>query len=286
MADYRIVADSACDIDVKTLGEWGVEYVELTYIFEGSEKQYKNYDLDSRQFYDLVRGGAMVKTSAVNSAVFEEKFREILEQGEDILYVAFSSGLSATCQNAFIAAEDLKEEFPDRKIIIVDSLSASAGYGFLLKMVVDKKAEGASIEEAAAYGEEKKLKINHWFTVDDLRYLRKGGRIGSAAAKVANKFGIKPILNVNDAGELQFKYIARGTKSMYKALIEEYNQRAIKGKTVFVCHSDSLDKVEVLQTYFKENFGVTFEYVADIGAVIGGHTGPGTISVFFEGAGR
>ena len=286
MSDYVIYADSACDINTKTLKNWGVSYSELTFMFDGSNREYLNYDIGAKDFYDSMRAKKTVKTSAVSSGVFYDEFKKILLEGKNILYIGFSSGLSSTFQNANMAANDLLEEFPSRKIITVDSLSASTGYGFILGLAVDKKNEGATMEEVASYVEDIKLKINHWFTVDDITYLQKGGRIGSAAAKVASKIGIKPVLHVNDEGRLVFRYIVRGKKAAFKALLEEYAQRAKIGGKLYICHCDYPEAVERLAELFKEHFGVSFDRIEDVGPVIGGHTGPGTVGIFFEGAGR
>ena len=286
MSDYIIYADSSCDIDKETLKKWNVNFFELTFMFDGSDKQYRNFDLAANEFYTIIRSGMQAKTSAINTSVYYDAFKKCAEQGQDVMYIAFSSGLSSTYQNACIAANDVLEEYPGRKIVVVDSLCASAGYGMLLHKAVGKRDEGLSLDENADYINELKYRINSWFTVDDLKYLRKGGRIGVAAAKVANKIGIKPVLHMDDEGHLVYRYMVRGKKAAFKALLEEYAQRAKMGEEVFISHGDNMEAVNKLSELFKELFGVSFTYVADVGPVIGGHTGPGVVSIFFEGAGR
>ncbi len=287
MADYVIYTDSACDVDPETLKKWGVSYSELTFVFDNDGRQYRNYDMPNKAFYDNIRAGRLAATSAVNNQVFEDGFRKILETGRDILYIGFSSGLSATFNNAVLAADSLREQFPERKMIMVDSRCASAGQGLLVYLTVKKRDEGASLDEAAAYAEDMKLRINHWYTVDDLKYLRKGGRIGAVAARVVTSIGIKPVMNMDDPGHLIFKYVARGRKNSLRALIKEYAKRVTdKTMEVFISHADVLDEVTEMVRTFREEFGVKVAYVANIGPVIGGHTGPGCVALFFVGSGR
>lgn len=172
--NYILFTDSGADIPPSLLSEWGVGYQPLTFRFDHIDKEFSNDEMDIREFYRLMREGHIAKTSAVASAIFKDTFEAILAEGKDILYLAFSSGLSATCNNGRVAAEDAVAKFPDRKIIVVDSLAASAGQGLLLWLAVLKKREGASLEEVAQYLEDTKLHLCHWFTVDDLVYLKRG----------------------------------------------------------------------------------------------------------------
>lgn len=289
MSDFVICTDSACDIDPATLTEWGVKYCQLHFYFEGEEKEYLNYDMSAREFYANMRAGRYVRTSSVNQMDYEDLWEPILKEGNDILYIGFSSALSVTYYTAKLAAESLLETYPERHIICLDSMSASAGMGLLVYKAVMKKRDGATLDECAAMVEGSKMNMNHWFSVDDLKYLRKGGRLGASAAKVASTVGIKPVLNMDDNGKLAFKYVARGRKSAIKALVSEYAKRALKpgpDDTIFVCHSDCLADILLLQDRFTEEYGVKFTYIADVGPVIGSHIGPGVFSIFFEGDGR
>ena len=200
--NYILFTDSGADIPPALLSEWGVGYQPLTFRFDHIDKEFSNDEMDIREFYRLMREGHIAKTSAVASAIFKDTFEAILAEGKDILYLAFSSGLSATCNNGRVAAEDAVAKFPDRKIVVVDSLAASAGQGLLLWLAVQKKREGASLEEVAQYLEDTKLHLCHWFTVDDLVYLKRGGRVSAAAALVGGMLQIKPVLHVDNEGHL------------------------------------------------------------------------------------
>ena len=266
------------------LAEWGVRYRGLTFMFEDDPgREYGNYEMAATEFYDNMRSGRSPKTSAVNEQSFEEAFREILAGGSDILYIGFSTGLSTTANSADMAAKELQAEFPGRKIITVDTRAASAGFGLVLRLTVEKKEAGASIEETAAYAEEIKYKVNHWFTVDDLRYLKKGGRIGAAVAAVGTKLGIKPILNMDDEGHLIFKYMVRGRKAALKSLFDEFCKRAEdpQGGKFFVSHGDCMEDVLRVQEMTQEKYGRGFDLITDVGPVIGSHTGPGVLAIFF-----
>ena len=195
MSEYRIFTDSACDIPPETLEEWGVGYRWLTYTFDGEYKQYSNYGLPYPEFYDRVRKGGVARTSAVNADAFLSGFEPILQSGEDILYIGFSSGLSSTYDSACIAAKELLGKYPERKIRCVDTRGASAGFGLLLYMAVEKKKEGASLEENEKYILDNRFHLCHWFTVEDLIYLKRGGRISAATAIVGNILNFKPVLH-------------------------------------------------------------------------------------------
>lgn len=288
MNEYVIFTDSACDISQKLLGEWNVKCVSLTFMFEGSDVVYAQPDMSSKTFYDNMRGGKVAKTSAVNMETFKTVFEEELKNGRDILYLGFSSGLSTTFNSARMAGDELMEAYPDRKVVCVDSLAASAGQGLLLYMMVQKKREGASIEENAEYAEKIKLNICHWFTVDDLVYLKRGGRISPTVAFVGGLLGIKPVLHVDNEGHLVNVTKVRGRKAAIRALADKYSELALDPKqgTVFISHGDCLDEVEKLAEIFKKEHGVCVNLITDVGSVIGAHSGPGTIALFFVGKER
>lgn len=288
MNDYVIFADSACDITTTTLDKWGVRYSTLTFAFEGEDKCYTNYELDSKSFYDRMRKGEFAKTSAINVDTFKEDFETALKEGKDILYLGFSTGLSGTYNSARIAAEELQEVYTDRKILTVDTLSASAGFGLLLYLTVEEKNKGASIEEAAKFAEEMKPYICHWFTVDDLAYLKRGGRISPTVALVGSVLGIKPVLHMDNEGHLISKSKVRGRKAAIKALADKIGELAkdsTKGP-VFISHGDCMEDVEYLKELVYEKYGIKVGIVADVGPVIGAHSGPGTLAIFFIGKER
>ena len=283
MQNYVIYTDSACDIKPEMLKEWGVLYSCLTFHFNDSEKEYSNDEMDIKTFYSKMRAGGIAKTSAVNTEVFLREFGKLLSEGKDILYIGFSSGLSTTYNSGRVAAEQLKEKYPERKIITVDTLAGSAGEGLIVYLTVKKKNEGATIEEAAAYAESIKLSICHYVTVDDLVYLKRGGRISPTVAFVGNTLGIKPLIYVDNNGKLINSGKVRGRKNAIAALLNKYSENAIDPAVgpVVIAHSDCIGEAQELADMLKAKHGVSVEFITDIGTVIGAHTGPGTIVIFF-----
>jgi len=285
--NYVVYTDSASDIPADIREKWGVYSSDLTFRFDGSEVEYSNSGMPIKEFYDKMRDGGVAKTAAVNSETFAAQFEALFKRGFDILYLGFSSGLSTTYNSARIAAEQLKESYPDRKIITVDTLCASAGAALLIRMVLDKKEAGATLEEAAAYAEENKLNICHWFTVDDLVYLKRGGRVSPAVAFVGNLMGIKPILHVDNEGHLIKVTKARGRKGSILALADMYGELHREGDyRIFISHSDAKGDAEFLASVIEEKYGRKTELITDVGPVIGAHSGPGTLALFFVGKER
>ena len=285
MNEYVIFTDSGCDIRPEILAEWGVPYRSLTFRFTDSEVEYGNGDMDIKTFYDKMREGGVAKTAAVNSETFALAFEEILSAGKDLLYSGFSSGLSTTYNSGRLAAEALREKYPDRKIITVDSLAASAGQGLLVYLTLEKKKAGATIEEAAAFAEDTKLNICHWFTVDDLVYLKRGGRVSSTAAFFGNALGIKPVMHVDNEGHLVNVQKVRGRRAALSTIVQKYGETACDpaGGTVFISQADCLAEVEEMAASIKEKYGATVKIITDVGTVIGAHSGPGTVALFFVG---
>ena len=288
MNKYVIFTDSACDIKPELLKEWGVLHESLTFRFNDSETEYKDGSIDIKEFYDKMRAGGVAKTAAVNVETFSRNFEEHLKNGVDVLYLGFSSGLSTTYNSARIAAQQLSEKYPERKILTVDTLAASAGYGLLVYLTVQKKNEGATIEEAASFAEANKLSICHWFTVDDLVYQKRGGRISATTAFVGNALGIKPVMHVDNEGHLINITKVRGRKTAIAALADRYGELALdpENGTVFISHGDCLKDVEELQKILKDRYNAEVMIVTNVGAVIGSHSGPGTIALFFQGKNR
>ncbi len=282
---FVLHTDSACDIRAEKLKEWGVSFTPLSFHFVGQDTAFTEADMPIGEFYERMKAGAVAKTAAINVAEFKEAFLPFLNEGKDILYLAFSSGLSTTCNSAMIAANELSEQFPERKIIVVDTLAASAGQGLIVKLVRDKMLEGASLEETAAYAKEIAPKLAHWFTVDDLVYLKRGGRVSAAAAFVGGVLGIKPVLHVDDEGHLISMAKVRGRKPALLALVKKYGELAENtGKgTVFISQADALEDAKFVADSIEKQYGVKTELITDIGAVIGAHAGPGTIALFFIG---
>lgn len=288
MDNYVIFTDSACDMESDTLKKWNVKFIDLTLKFDGEDKIYKNSEVEPVAFYNKMREGGVAKTSAVNSQVFKLSFEEELKNGNDIFYLGFSSGLSTTYNSGASAAKILSEAYPDRKILTVDSLAASAGFGLLVYLAVKKKEEGASIEELAKYMEEIKWNMCHWFTVDDLVYLKRGGRVSAAAALVGGMLGIKPVLHVDNEGHLINTAKVRGRKASIKALFDKYKELAIdptKGP-IYICQGDCKEDADMLTNMIKEEFGPETDMTVFTGPVVGAHSGPGTLALFFLGKER
>jgi len=288
MKDYIIITDTACDISPATLKEWGVAYLNLTYRFDGEDKDYTGEETDIKKFYDKMRDGGVAKTAAINPDAFEKEFEKHLKKGYDILYLGFSSGLSTTFNSSQIAANELSAKYPNQKIVCIDSLCASAGQGLFVYLVVEEKKKGATIEQAAEYAEKLVPNLCHWFTVDDLVYLKRGGRVSPTTAFVGNVLGIKPVLHVDNEGKLINMTKARGRKISMKALAEKFGEFASdkKNGTIFISHADCKADAELLAQNIKEAYGATVDLITDIGPVIGAHAGPGTVALFFVGKER
>ncbi len=288
MKDFIIFADSACDISPEILASWGVQFRSLTFRFEGEEKEYGNHDMPIREFYQKMRDGSVAKTAAVNSEVFREAFDAIAAEGKDILYLGFSSGLSTTCNSARIAANEVCEKYPDCTIEVIDTLSASAGVGLMIRAVVDRKEEGADLCACADYARSLIKGNCHWFTVDDLVYLKRGGRISAAAAFFGNTIGIKPVMHVDNEGHLVNVLKVRGRKTAIATMANKYTELALtpdKGR-IYISHSDCLADAELLASMIEAKHSVKTEIITDVGPVIGAHCGPGTLALFFMGKER
>lgn len=285
MSHYVLFTDSACDISADLLAKWKVSFAELSFNAEG--KTYTNSEMPVTDFYKQMRGGTVFKTTAVNIGEFKEMFVPELEKGNDLLYIGFSSGLSNTVNAARLAAEELREAYPQRKLVVVDSLCASSGQGLLVYLAVKKMAEGASLEEVAAYAEETKKNLCHWFTVDDLVYLKRGGRVSATAALAGAVLGIKPVLHVDDEGHLINVSKVRGRKQSIQALFKKYQELALdKQGEYFISHGDCLEDAKYLEGLVEKEYGVKATVISDIGPVIGSHSGPGTLAFFFLGKNR
>ena len=288
MREFVIYTDSACDIPPELLQEWGVSYTWLTYVFDGEEKQYSNYDLPFHEFYDRVRAGGVARTSAVNADAFSKGFEPILREGKDILYIGFSSGLSGTYNAGCIAAQDLREKYPEREIRCVDTFGASGGFGLLVYMAVQKKLAGGTLEDCEKVVLDNRFHLCHWFTVDDLVYLKRGGRISAATAFVGNALNFKPVLHMDDAGHLINMFKVRGRKASLEAIADKYGELALdkSGGTVFISHGDCRGDADKLAAILHERYGAEVKEIVYVGPVIGAHSGPGTLALFFLGEHR
>ena len=290
MSEYVIVTDSSADLTDGMVKELGVEVLPLSFTVKG--QTYHNYpdnrDMDPKDFYAMLRAGEMATTAAVNVADYTSALEPLLESGKDVLVLAFSSGLSATYQSSVIAVNELKDKFPERKIFTVDTLCASMGQGLLVYLAARKQQAGATIEEVRDWTEENKLKLCHWFTVDDLHFLKRGGRISAATAVVGSMLQIKPVLHVDDEGHLINIGKARGRQSSLKALVDKMEKTVTEAgkQTVFISHGDCLEDAEAVAQMVRERFGTQDIRINYVGPVIGAHSGPGTLALFYLGTQR
>ena len=290
MNQFALFTDSSCDLPLNLAEEMQLTVLPLTLHMDGSD--YKNYlderDITYPDFYAALPKAHNVKTSAANTQAFIEAMEPILAAGQDILYIGFSSALSGTCNAGFQAAAELREKYPDRKILCVDSLCASMGEGLLVTLADQKRRAGASIEEVRDYVEDTKLHICHWFTVDDLNHLKKGGRVSATAAFLGTMLGIKPIMHVDNAGRLIPVDKQRGRKASVRRLADEMQRLAINPaeQKVYISHGGCEEDAKTLANIIRERMGTTDITIGYVGPVIGAHSGPGTLALFFLGAER
>ena len=285
--DFQIITDSCCDFPTPMYGQLGLTFVPLTVEFRGNTFDDKNDDT-LKDMYQGLRAGEAAKTSAVNPSRWSQAMEKALAAGKDVLVLAFSSGLSTTYQSAVIAAEELKDAYPDRKIQVIDTLCASMGQGLLVWYACKKRDEGLSLDEVAQWVLDNRLHLCHWFTVDDLMYLKRGGRISAATALVGTMLQIKPLLHMDDEGHLINMAKTRGRKAAIDAMVKKAQElgAGYDNSTMFISHGDCLSDAEYLSRQLKEKCGVKDVVISYVGAVIGSHSGPGTLALFFLGSHR
>lgn len=287
---YIILTESNCDLSPEMIKKWNIEVLPMPYTVDG--KPYLGYpdgrEMKIEEFYRLLREGKESKTAAPNPSDFVEIAEPFLKEGKDILYIAFSSGLSSTCINANMAAAELMEKYPERKFLVVDSLCASMGLGLLTVLACDKRDEGLSIEENAKWVEENKLHLCHWFTVNDLFHLKRGGRVSATSAILGSALGIKPVLHVDNEGHLIPVSKVRGRKQSLDGLVKMMAETVTDAKNgyVFISHGDCLEDAKYVEKQIKEKLGSKKFYINFIGTSIGTHSGPGTVALFFLGSQR
>ena len=284
---YRILTDTSCDLPQHMYKELDLSTVSLSINFDGEEVT--NYSEKwLKKLYKGLREGKSATTAAANPKDWESIMEPVMQEGKDALVLAFSSGLSNTYQSAVIAAQEMMEKYPDRKINVVDTRSASLGQGLLVYYACQKRDEGMDFQELTDWCEETKFHLCHWFTVDDLMYLKRGGRIGAATAVVGTMLQIKPVLHMDDPGHLVNVSKARGRKASIEALAKKMGELGLPGQneTVFICHGDCIEDAQYLEKLVKEKYGVKNVLIYYTGAVIGSHSGPGTLSLFFLGKHR
>lgn len=290
MADYQIVTDSTADLTAEMIEDLRLQVIPLCYTLDG--KTCHNIpgggEMSDHEFYEKLRAGKMSTTAQINSEEFITQFTPFLETGKDVLYLAFSSGLSGTCQSAMIAQKELREKFPDRRIEVFDTLCASMGEGLLAYHAAMLKKSGKSMDEVLVWLKENVLCLCHWFTVDDLNHLKRGGRVSAATALVGTALGIKPVLHVDNEGHLINVSKTRGRKASLDALVKRMEETALdpEKQTVFISHGDCLEDAQYVERQVREKLGVREVYLNFIGPVIGAHSGPGTVALFFLGKER
>ena len=285
---YQIITDSCCDFTPEQYEQFHLNFVPLTIMYKNEPHEDFLDEKSIKMVYEGLRQGETASTSAVNPDGWARAMEPVLAAGQDVLVMAFSSGLSTTYQSAVIAAEDLKEKYPDRKVIVIDTLCAAFGQGLLVWYACKKRDEGMTLDEVAAWVEDNKLHLCHWFTVDDLDFLKRGGRVSATTAFVGGLLNIKPILHVDNAGKLINVGKVRGRKTAIETLAKKLGElgEGYNNETVFISHGDCEADAQTLVSIVKEKYGVKNVLIGYVGAVIGSHSGPGTLAFFFLGKER
>ena len=283
---FKIITDSCCDLTAEMVAQCELSVAQLSVEMDG--RVYSNEEMTPVELYTHLRNGKLPKTAAVNPDGWAELIRPALRAGQDVLVLAFSSGLSATYQSAVIAAGELREEFPDRKLVVIDTLCAAIGQGLLVYTAAKLREQGKTIDEVAAWVEDHKKNVCHWVTVEDLMHLKRGGRVSAATAVVGTMLSIKPIIRVDNNGKLENLAKCRGRKAALNYLLDRMAETFDPeiDDTVFIGHGDCLADAQTLESAIRSRFGVKNVYINYVGAVIGAHTGPGVAVIGFFGKNR
>lgn len=287
MNDYVILTDSTADLNPQMINDLGITVIPWQFTIGG--KSYCDYAdervLSIKEFYDMLRGGDMSTTAQTNIAQYTEIFEPYLKAGRDVLYISFSSGLSGSYNSSCMAAQELSERYPSRKMYSVDSLAASMGQGLLVFNAVMQKNAGLSIDELKRWLENNRSHLCHWFTVDDLHHLKRGGRVSSAAAVVGSMLGIKPVLHVDNEGHLIPVEKVRGRQRSLETLVKKMEESCIapENQVIMISHGDCLEDAKAVEELVRAKFPVRDVLINYIGPVIGTHSGPGTVALFFLG---
>lgn len=290
MGKYQIITDSTSDLTQKMVDELGVDLIPMNFtIGTDSFLDYADErEIASHDFYQRIAAGESSTTNQIPLATFTEVFEKYLQDGVDVLYLGFSSGLSGTYNNSVLVARELAQKYPERKVYTVDTLAASLGEGLLVWHAAQKQKAGVSIEEVKDWVEQNRNRMHHWFTVDDLNHLKRGGRISGAAALMGTMLGIKPVMHFDDEGHIILIDKIRGRKQSLDDLVKhmEKTSEDAKDQMIFISHSDSVEGAEYVKTQVAEKFGTTQFDMGPIGPVIGAHTGTGTVALFYLGKDR
>lgn len=290
MGEYRIITDSNTDLTQEQVEKLDITVIPMSFTLGSSALlDYPDErELSYKEFYRRIAAGESSTTNQISIATFMETFEPFLAAGQDVIYLGFSSGLSGTYNNSVIAARELAEKYPQRKIYAVDTLAASMGEGLLVYHAAMMKKGGASIDEVKEWMEQNRNRMHHWFTVDDLNHLKRGGRISGASALVGTMLGIKPVLHFDDEGHIILVEKIRGRKQSLDALIRHMEKSSIDPdkQMIFISHSDSQEGCDYVAREIKKRLGVKQIETAPIGPVIGAHTGTGTVALFYLGQDR
>lgn len=284
---YKIITDSCANLTDSQIADYGVEILSLKYYI--GETAYESYikgeKIDYSNVYRILREKGKITTSLANREDCDKAILPVLEEGYDVLVLAFSSGLSGTCQNIVNSAEDYREMFPDRKIIVVDTLSASMGEGLLVHYAVQLKNQGKTMEEVAQWVEDNKLRLCHTFTLDDLFFLKRGGRLSGTSAIVGSLMNIKPLMHVANDGKLYVTGKARGRKAAMKHLVDSVGEKGVdlENQVIFMVHGDCEDEARIIGEEVKKRYNVKDVIYNCLDPVIVSHSGPGTLAIFFLG---
>lgn len=290
MCKFRLLTDSTADLPASMVQELDLQVYPMAFILNG--KEYRDYpdgrELMPHAFYEALRGGQTSSSAQINQQQFIDWVSPFLENGEDVLYLSFSSGLSGTYQSALLAQKELQARYPARTFTVVDSLCASMGEGLLAYYAAAMRQKGCTLKETAAWLENNKLKLCHWFTVDDLHHLKRGGRVSPATAVVGTMLNIKPVLHVDDDGHLIPMEKVRGRRQSLEALVRHMKETVEnpQEQTIFISHGDCPQDAEYVASRIRETMTVKDIRIHTIGPVIGTHSGPGTVALFFLGSHR
>ena len=288
---YTIVTDSSCNLPDHLITEYGLKVLSLHYRYD--DREYLSYipgePMDYKGLFDLLRAGTVITTSLPSQSDTKDALTGLLESGQDLLYIGFSSGLSGTYDATAAIMDELAPSYPERKLFHVDTRAAALGEGLLVTYAVRKQREGMELEQLYAWLCEERFKLCHWFTVDDLHYLVRGGRVSRTAAIAGSVLNIKPVMHMDDAGHLIKVGVVRGRRKSLNALVDHMAESAtqpVAGQTVYIVHGDCLEDAEYVASLVRERFGVTDILIEYVDLVIGAHTGPGVVALFFEGSQR
>ncbi|MDK2788837.1 MAG: hypothetical protein PWP07_2082 [Epulopiscium sp.] len=284
-----IVTDSNCDLPVEYISQNNVQVIPFTFVINGV-----NYtddfgkSLSYKEFYDGIRNGSMPTTAQITAYTFENEFRSIVSKGDSVIYIGFSSALSETFNCSVLARNEIMEANPEADITVIDSKSASVGQGLLVYYACEMLKQGKSKQEIVDWIESNKLKVNHWFTIDNLEHLKRGGRISATSAAIGGLLEVKPVLNVSNDGSLNVVKKIRGRKKSIRTLFEEFETRAIKPEEqmIYITHGDCIEDAEYLKSLILSETTPKDIVINNLGPIIGTHTGPGMVGVFFLGKER